>query len=185
MNAELFSEAMSEIDARYILEAVTEQKQKPFRLGWWRLHRAAACFAAVLLAAAVSLGTAFAVNADFRQAAISLLFPAYTEHQLHEIEEGHRTGSFDMEDTLFTFLEAFNCENMADDLTVKKENGFQYVVLSNDENSAQVMVECTTPGDKLLVVMERRDYQETAGLWQVTAYQILEGEMADEMMDQR
>lgn len=51
-----------------------------------------------------------------------------------------------MEDTLFTFLEKFNSEN---------------------------------------VVMERNDYKETTGLWQVIAYQILDSEIANEMIDNR
>lgn len=99
-----------------------------------------------MLIAIFSFGTAFAVSADFRQAVISFLFPTYTENQLHEIDEGHRTGSFSMEDTLFTFLEKFNSEN---------------------------------------VVMERNDYKETTGLWQVIAYQILDSEIANEMIDNR
>lgn len=99
-----------------------------------------------MLIAIFSFGTACAVSADFRQAVISFLFPTYTENQLHEIDEGHRTGSFSMEDTLFTFLEKFNSEN---------------------------------------VVMERNDYKETTGLCQVIAYQILDSEIANEMIDNR
>ena len=48
-----------------------------------------------------------------------------------------------MEDTLFSFLEKFNNENMVEDVTVKKEHGFEYIVLPNDENSIDVIVECT------------------------------------------
>lgn len=73
---------------------------------------------------------------------------------------------------------------MVDNVTVKKENGFEYVVLSDDD-SISVIVECTTPNDKLLVVMEKNDYKETTGLWQVIAYQILDGESANEMINNR
>lgn len=99
-----------------------------------------------MLISIFSFGTACAVSADFRQAVISFLFPTYTENQLCEIDDGHRTGSFSMEDTLFIFLEKFNSEH---------------------------------------VVMERNDYKETTGLWQVIAYQILDSEIANEMIDNR
>lgn len=185
MNAKLFSDAMDEIDDKYIMEALVERRAKSLHLSWWKFHKVAACFSAIILIAAFSFGTAFAVSADFRQAVISFLFPTYTENQLHEIDEGHRTGSFSMEDTLFTFLEKFNSENMVDNITVKKDNGFEYVILPNAENSVDVIVECTTPDDKLLVVMERNDYKETTGLWQVIAYQILDSETAKEMIDNK
>lgn len=183
MNARLFSEAMSEVDDKYIMEAIAERRPKPSHLGWWKFHKVAACFSAIILIAVFSFGTAFAASADFRQAVISLLFPTYTENQLHEIDEGHRTGSFSMEDTLFTFLEKFNNENMVDNITVKEENGFEYIILSNDENCIHVIVECSAPNDKLLVVMERNAYEKTTGLWQVIAYQVLDGETANEMID--
>lgn len=185
MNAKLFSDAMDKIDDKYIMEALVVRRAKPLRLGWWKFHKVAACFSAIILIVVFSFGAAFAVNADFRQAVISFLFPAYTENQLHEIDEGHRSGSFSMEDTLFTFLEKFNSENMADNVTVKKDNGFEYVILPNAENSVDVIVECTNPDDKLLVVMERIDYKETTGLWQVIAYQVLDNETEKEMIDYR
>lgn len=102
-----------------------------------------------MLISIFSFGTACAVSADFRQAVISFLFPTYTENQLCEIDDGHRTGSFSMEDTLFIFLEKFNSEHVEH------------------------------------VVMERNDYKETTGLWQVIAYQILDSEIANEMIDNR
>ena len=74
---------------------------------------------------------------------------------------------------------------MADNITVKNDNGFEYVIFANGENSVNVIVECTTPNDKLLVVMERNDYKETTGLWQVIAYQILDSITANEMIDNR
>lgn len=183
MNVKLFSEAMNEMDDKYIMEAIVERKPKTFPLGWWKFHKIAACFAAIIFIAVFSFGTAFAVNADFRQAVISFLFPVYTENRLLEIDEGHGTGSFSMEDTLCTFLEKFNSENMVDNVTVRKENGFEYVILANGENSINVIVECTAPDNKLFVVMERKDYKETTGLWQITAYQILDSETANKMMD--
>ena len=185
MNAKKFSDAMSEIDDKYIMEALVERKPKLLHLRWWKFHKVAACFSVAILVAVFSFGTAFAVSADFRQAIISYLFPIYTENQLYEIDKGHRTRSFSMEDTLFTFLEKFNIENMADNITVKNDNGFEYVILANGENSVNVIVECTTPNDKLLVVMERNDYKETTGLWQVIAYQILDSITANEMIDNR
>lgn len=185
MNAKKFSDAMSEIDDKYIMEALIERKPRLLHLRWWKFHKVAACFSVAILVAVFSFGTAFAVSADFRQVVTSYLFPIYTENQLYEIEEGHRTGSFSMEDTLFSFFEKFNNENMVDNITIKHDNGFEYVILANGENSVDVIVECTTPNDKLLVVMERNDYKETTGLWQVIAYQILDSKTANEMIDHR
>ena len=178
MNAKLFSEAMGEIGDTYIMEAVEDRRRQPF-WGWRCSHRLAACLAAMVLA--LSFGTALAVNADLRQAVIRVLFPVYGEDQLHEIDEGHRTGSFSLEDTLFTFLERFNSEDMTDGVTVKKEDGFAYILLPGGEGTAQAVVECTDTAHRLLVIMERQAYEGTTGLWQVTAYQVLSGEAADEL----
>lgn len=123
-----------------------------------------------------------AVSDDFRQAVVSFLFPAYTDDRLHEIDEGHRTGSFSMEDTLFTFLERFNGEGMADVEAVKNDDGFEYVVLDGGDGAVNAVVDCTEPDYKLLVVMERVEYKDTTGLWQVTGYQIIDAEEADEML---
>lgn len=181
MNVKLFSEAMGLLDDKYVMEAMEKKTPKLLNLDWWKFHKIAACFVAAVLVAALSFGTAFAASAEFRQAIITFLFPVYTENELHEIDEGHRTGSFSMEDTLFTFLEKFNNENLVDDVTVKKENGFEYVILANDDSSVNAIVECNTPNSKLLVVMEKSDYQETTGLWQVIAYQIIDDETANDM----
>lgn len=180
MNTKLFSEAMGQLDSPYIMEALVEHKPKPFRVRWWKFHKIAACIAAVVLMALFSFGTAFAVSAEFRQALTSFLFPAYTEHELSEIDEGHRTGSFNLEDTLFTFLEKFNREQLVDGVTVKKDHGFDYVVLHQENNSASVIVECNPPTDKLLVLMEKKDYKETTGLWQVVAYQVIDYKTAND-----
>ena len=56
-----------------------------------------------LLTVTLLFGAAMAVSADFREAVRTLLFPVYAEDTLHEIDQGHRTGSFDRTDTLLTF----------------------------------------------------------------------------------
>ena len=187
MIAKKFSDAMSEIDDKYIMEALVERRPSPLHLDlrWWKLHKVAACFSVIILVAVFSFGTVFAVNANFRQAIISFLFPAYTENQLHKIDEGHRTGAFSMEDTLFVFLEKFNSENMVDSIIAKKDNGFEYIILANDESIVNIIVECTTPNDKLLVAMKKCNYEETTGLWQVIAYQVLDSEAAKELIDDK
>ena len=172
--------SITNVNSQFIEEA--QAKAKLLHLDWWKSHKIAACFVVAILATALTFGSAFAVNADFRQAVISFLFPVYTENELYEIDEGHRTGSFSMEDTLFTFLEKFNNENLVDGITVKKEDGFEYAILPNNENSANMVVECNTPNDKLLVIMEKGDYEETTGLWQVIAYQLIDSETANDMI---
>ena len=49
MNTKLFSDAMNEIDSKYYEEAMTELQLDRLHLKWWKLHKAAACFAAVML----------------------------------------------------------------------------------------------------------------------------------------
>ena len=172
--------SITNVNSQFIEEA--QANAKPLPLGWRNLHKLAACLAAAILVATLSFGTALAASAEFRQAVVSFLFPVYTENELHEIDEGHRTGSFSMEDTLFTFLEKFNTENLADGITVKKDNGFEYAVLPSDGNFVDVIVVCSTPNDKLLVIMEQSAYEETTGLWQVIAYQMIDSETADAMI---
>lgn len=108
MTPEVFSEAMNHLSDRYLLEAL--ELQAPRRLRPRR--RAAACLCAACLAAALLLGTALAVSTSFRQAVFTFLFPRYDQHQLHEIEAGHQTGSFDLQDTLFSFLQTLNDEDL-------------------------------------------------------------------------
>lgn len=182
MNARLFLAAMNEIDDKYIMEAMAAEKLPTAFRHWRYLHKIAVCMAVAVMFAAFSLGVALAVNADFKQAVITLLFPAYTESQLREIDEGHRTGSFDFDDTLLTFLDKFNREKMLEGVTVKNENGFAYLVIYDDEDSAKVIAECGNPDERLLVIMKRQPYKETVGLWQVVAYQRLDSATANEMI---
>lgn len=181
MKKQKFSEAMTEIDDRYILEASAVQSS-PKISAFRRLPRAAARICAGILIATLSFGTALAISPDFRQAVISFFFPLYMQNELHEIDEGHRTGSFDRDDTLLTFLENFNKERPEENITVKKENGFEYTTLIQNDHSVMIIVECSTPNDKLLVVMERKPYKETSGLWQVIAYQVIDRQTANDLI---
>ena len=54
MNTKLFSDAMNEIDSKYYEEAMTELQPDRLHLKWWKLHKAAACFAAVMLMGVLS-----------------------------------------------------------------------------------------------------------------------------------
>ena len=173
MNTEIFSEAVSHLGDPYVMEALAREGAVR-RPHWWRLHRIAACFLLIALLSACSIGTALAVSPALRQAVVSLLFPVYSEGVLVEIDEGHRTGSFDMEDTLFTFLEVFNREGLGNGITVKKEGGFAYTLLPSEDGLVQVIADCEPSRWGLLVLMERQIYGETSGLWQVCAYQIID-----------
>ena len=168
------------VEETYIAEAAPQKRQ--MRPGF-RLRKLALCAGAVILAICLSFGTVLAVNAQWRQAVIAFFFPLYTENEICEIEEGHRSGSFDMIDTLNTFLEQFNRENMIEGLTAKKDGGFHYTLIPKDEIAVNVIVECSPSSEKLLVMMERKPYEETTGLWQVTAYQVIDSQTAEEMME--
>ena len=41
------------------------------------------------------------------------------------------------------------------------------------------------PTPNISMIMERTDYEETTGLWQITAYQILDDNAANELLDNR
>ena len=174
MLTDTFSKALNTIDDRYLLEAMgegTARRKRP-RMA---LRLCAAAVTALLL-----VGTALAVSPALRQAVREVLFPRYTAETFQEVDAGHRTGSFDRMDTLFTFLETWNRENMGDGVYIQKENGFSYTVVEEEETTAEVLVLCQPEEKILLVRMERIPYDGTAGLWQVTGYQLLdrvEGEM--------
>ena len=56
-------------------------------------------------------------------------------------------------------------------------------MIPKDENAVNAIVECSPSSEKLLVMMERKPYEETTGLWQVTAYQVIDSQTAEEMME--
>ena len=178
MKEQRLLQLLGEIDEQYITQSIPPEgsAQRRFRLPSW-----AACLCLCLLTAAVAFTTAVAVSADFRQAVRALLFPVYTEDTLQEIDQGHRTGSFDRSDTLFTFLEQFNREELESGVQVKKENGFAYTILSEGEDYTDLLVGCENPNQLLLVKMSLLPYEETTGLWQVTAYQILTPSEAEQL----
>ena len=131
---------------------------------------------AVLAAAAVCLltATALAASGSLRAAVMHLLLPRYGQGELVEIGEGHRTGSFDRTDVLNTFLERFDREGLGDGITVRMADGFHKTLLEESEDAAAVSVETSDPALRLEVYLERVDYEDTTGLWQVTGYRIVE-----------
>ena len=154
--------------------------------------------AALALAAVLVLGTtvAFATSPVQEQgetgtsapsenagssALVPYVFPVYTEELLQAIDEGHATGAFDPQDVLFSFLEVFDQEKLAGSAMVQRDSGFDYSVLSQEESSVRFLLKRTGTGERLLVQMQKIDYKETTGLWQVTGYQILTTEAADQM----
>ena len=84
MNTKLFSDAMNEIDSKYYEEAMTELQPDRLHLKWWKLHKVAACFAAVMLMGVLSFGTAFAASADFREAVIGFFTGGFVEQGIDE-----------------------------------------------------------------------------------------------------
>ena len=129
----------------------------------------------------LDFATAFAASSTFRQSVISIFLPVYSDNEIKEIDNGHMTGSFDEIDVLNTFLERFNLENMEEGLKAKKHRGFEKTLLYEGEDSIKAIVTSDNPDYKLLVMMERIGYEETAGLWQVVAYQVIDAKTAKEM----
>ena len=183
MNREKLSQAIGEIDSRYVSEAMKPKAAVKYkfqnRLIWfWKERRIAACVCITLLALSVTFSTAFAASATFRQAIISIFFPVYSSSDIKRIDEGHMTGSFDKEDTLFTFLDKFNSEKMGAGLTAKKDHGYHYTFLSDCGNTVKAVVDCNRSDYKLLVTMRLKPFQNTTGLWQVISYQIIGSDTA-------
>lgn len=168
MREQRLLQLLGEIDEGYIAESLPPEAVRRPRLPAW-----AACLALTLLTAVLLLGTALAVSADFREAVRAWLFPVYTEDTLREIDQGHRTGSFDRTDTLLTFLDRFNREGLEPGVRVRQEDGFAYEVLSESEEGAEISVVCEDPSQTLLVNMVLLPYEETTGLWQVVSYQVV------------
>ncbi|HEX2985351.1 MAG TPA: hypothetical protein VHO71_00890 [Caproiciproducens sp.] len=187
MNREKLSQAIGEIDLRYVGEAMAPRasvnRKAPHSLPrFWKERRVAACICIVLLALSITFGTAFAASPAFRQTIISVFFPAYTGNEIQQIDEGHMTGSFDKEDVLSTFLDKFNNQKMEAGLTVKKDHGYHYTLLPDQNGTTSAIVDCNRSDHKLLVTMKLKPYLNTTGLWQVTSYQVIDSKTAKAML---
>jgi hypothetical protein len=68
---------------------------------------------------------------------------------------------------------------------VQAENnaGYTYSLLSGSSDSILAIVQCNISNYKLLVTMERLDYEDTTGIWQVIAYQMITNEAALEVTE--
>jgi hypothetical protein len=112
-----------------------------------------------------------------------LLYPIYSSGEIVELDNGHMAGAFDEEDTLLSFLDRFNAEKM--ELGVQAENhaGYTYSLLSNSPDSILAIVQCNISNYKLFVTMERLDYEDTTGIWQVISYQMITNEAAAEVAE--
>lgn len=89
----------------------------------------------------------------------------WTESKLIEVDAGHYTGSFDMQDTLLTFVSRLEQE---ENYQIQNANGYDYQ-LTPMGNQARARFTC--PGGKILNVwLERVPYQDTTGLWRASAY---------------
>lgn len=187
MNREKLSQAIGAIDSRYISEAmkpktVAVHKFRNRLICFWEERRVAACVCIALLVLSTTFSTAFAASTSFRQTIISVFFPTYSNSEIKQIDEGHRTGSFDKEDTLFTFLNKFNNEKMENGLTVKKDKGYHYTLLPGQKNTVKAIVDCNRSDYKLLITMELKPYGDTTGLWQVMSYQVIDSKTAESML---
>lgn len=189
MNRVNISQAISQIDPIYIQEALDVHETVANRKKNWTtqsLHslcKLAACIGAGLLAASLMTVTAFATNETFRKTVISLLYPIYSSGEIIELENGHMTKSFDEQDTLLSFLDRFNAENMEFGVQAEYHAGYAYSLFSNSPDSILAIVQCNISNYQLLVTLERRDYEDTTGIWQVISYQMIPTEAALEVRE--
>lgn len=196
MSREKISQIINQLNTEYIsealeLEATISSKKKG--IVFYKKYRFAACICMVVLTAMLSFTTAFATNESFRETIVRILYPLYTSDEIKELDSGHLTGSFDETDTLLTFLDKFNKEKMELGILARKENGYAYTLVHNTADvmeadnimdSVYAIVESNIPNYKLLVTMQKIPYEETTGIWQVTSYQIVTAEKADEILEE-
>lgn len=196
MSREKISQIINQIHTEYISEALEMEaaisiKKKNKGIVFCKKYRFAVCIFGVILAAMLSFTTAFATNKLFRETIIRIFYPLYTSDEIKELDNGHMTGSFDITDTLLTFLDKFNKEKMEFGISAKYENGYTHTFIHNTSNvkdaenimdSVYAIVESDIPNYKLLVTMQQISHEETTGIWQVTAYQIITAEKADEFL---
>lgn len=149
-----------------------------------KFRRFAIGFAATIVLLLGSFGTAYAASPVFRDYIYSLLFPLYTSDEIISIDNGHMTGSFDIINTLLSFLDKFNKEEFANSITAARENGYYYSLFAQNENQLLAFVDSSIEGYCIVVYMERIAYESTEGIWQVTGYQILEESAAQNMEKQ-
>jgi hypothetical protein len=180
MNRADISQAIGQIDLIYIQEAM-EVKRSTQRLH--KVCKLAACICVGFLAASLITVTAFAKSETFRDAVISILYPIYSSDEIVELDNGHRTGSFDEQDTLLSFLDRFNAEKMEFGVQAENNAGYTYSLLSNSSDSILAIVQCNISNYKLLVTLERLDYEDTTGIWQVISYQMITNEEALEVTE--
>lgn len=198
MNCEKISQVINQIDIDYISEALEVEsmisnKNKNKVILFYKNYRFAACMCMIVLAIMLSFTTAFATSESFRETIVRILYPLYTSDEIKKLDSGHLTSSFDETDTLLTFLDKFNKEKMELGIFARKENGYAYTLVHNTSDvmeadniidSVFAIVESNISNYKLLITMQKIPYEETTGIWQVTAYQIVMAEKADKILEE-
>lgn len=144
MNAKKFSDAMGQLNQKYIAEAMTNYPSDHPVFYHCRIHKLAVCFAVFCLIAILSLGTVFAASLEFRKAVIGLLTGGSIEQGISE--DGFLYVMFnDTEDTIpvevsdgqiYFVLDGdrINITDFCSDTTAyayesTDENGFQHILL--------------------------------------------------------
>lgn len=168
-----------------ILQQILETPQTSEKNGFIRnFRRFAVGFAAAVVLLLGSFGTAYAASPVFKDFIHSLLFPLYTSDEIVSIDNGHMTGSFDTIDVLLSFLDKFNKEEFGNSITAARENGYHYSLFAQNEEQLLAFVDSSVEGYCIVVYMARIAYENTAGIWQVTGYQILEASTAEDRKKQ-
>lgn len=114
----------------------------------------------------------YALHGEFRiatkltQGRWQVTFPLETTGgDLTAVENGHSTGSFDLQDTLLTFASHLEAETGR---TVRWEDGFHYDLFSG---TGEALAAFACPGGETLQIwLDLVPYEETTGLWQPRSY---------------
>lgn len=163
---------------RQIQDTMEQKKASRFK-GVFRKFAVGA--AALFILMLGSIGTAYAASPAFREYLHSLLFPVYTPEEIVSLDNGHMTGSFDLTDVLLSFLDRFNRGEFGGSVTALRKEGYHYSLYRENEDRLRAFVDSSIEGQCIVVYLERLEYEETEGIWQITGYQILEDTAADNM----
>ena len=159
MTAMELSRIIGMVDDDIIEDCMAVKSRRPLKI-----------FIIAAVVCAMAFTTAFALSPEFRHMLISVFSPVYDEEAFTAIDEGHRTGNFDEDDVIMTFLSHLEQE---ENITIKTENGYDYDINEISENIHEVLVHCPDDVTEVILRVENIPYKETTGLWQVTGYNMI------------
>lgn len=182
MKKEKISQVIGELADRHIEDALYWE-QHMFFGGWRRWQKVAACVALIGICLFSVTSIAFASSVEFRKMVVKFV-SSFSEEEKLQIENGHATTSLDKIDVLVEFLHDFNDNDMGNGEKVKySEDGFEYVILEENNKNVKILVDCESEQLKLLVNIGGEEIDGGIQGWKVASYQLMSCEEADKLLE--